>query len=83
MEIILWILFGALAGWLASMIIGNEESQGAVGNIVVGILGAIVGGFLMTLIGADDVDGISLYGLIVAIGGAVLLLYLKQLVTRR
>ena len=44
MSIILWIVLGALAGWIASKIVGTDAEQGAVGNIVVGILGAFLGG---------------------------------------
>jgi len=77
MGIIAWIIMGALAGWIASMIIGNNEQQGALGNIVVGILGAFVGGFIISLIGGEDVGGFTLYSLLVSIGGAVVILFAK------
>ena len=85
MGIILWIVLGALAGWIASMIVGNNESQGAVGNIVVGILGAFLGGWLMTMFGLSDASlgTINLYSLLVAIGGAVLLLLIYRAVVKR
>ena len=85
MEILLWIILGALAGWIASMIVGNDARQGAIGNIVVGILGAILGGFLMQLLGFRDASlaSIDLYSILVAIGGAVLLLLIFNAVTRR
>ena len=51
MNIIVWIIFGALAGWIASLIAGTDARQGAVANVVVGIVGAFAGGFLMQLIG--------------------------------
>lgn len=73
MGLIMWIIFGALAGWIASMIAGTNEQQGAIGNIIMGILGAIIGGFVMNLIGGSGVVDFSLYGLLVAIGGAVAL----------
>ena len=47
MNIILWIIFGALAGWIASMIMGTNAQMGALANIIVGIVGALIGGFLM------------------------------------
>lgn len=85
MEILLWIILGALAGWIASMIVGNDARQGAIGNIVVGILGAFLGGFLMQLLGFRDASlaSIDLYSILVAIGGAVLLLLIFNAVTRR
>lgn len=76
MGIITWILFGALAGWIASMVTGTNEDQGIFGNIGFGILGAIVGGFLMSLIGGRGVNEFSLYSLLVAIGGAIILIAL-------
>lgn len=72
-NIILWILFGALAGWIASMLVGTDERQGALGNIVTGILGAFLGGFLVSLIGGEGFSGFNLYSLVVAIAGAALL----------
>jgi uncharacterized membrane protein YeaQ/YmgE (transglycosylase-associated protein family) len=83
MNIILWIIFGALAGWIASMIMGANARMGALANIVVGIVGAIIGGFLMTnVFGAQGVTGFNIMSLLVAIGGAVVLLFLVGLVRR-
>jgi uncharacterized membrane protein YeaQ/YmgE (transglycosylase-associated protein family) len=83
MELIIWILFGALAGWIASMIAGTNAEQGAIGNIVVGILGALVGGALMNALGGPNVSGFNVSSLLVAILGATLLLYLFRAVARR
>ncbi len=74
MGIIAWVIFGALAGWLASMIAGNDAEQGAIGNIIIGIIGAFLGGLVMSLFGGDGVSGFNLTSLLVAIAGAVLLL---------
>ena len=82
MGIIIWLVFGALAGWIASIIAGNNAEQGAIGNIVVGIIGAFLGGFIMSLIGGDGVNEFSIYSLLVAIGGAVLVIYFKQALTK-
>lgn len=82
MGLIVWIIFGALAGWIASMIFGNDEQQGAVGNIVVGVIGAILGGFIVSLLGGEGVTGFNIYSLVVATGGAVLFLYIKRALTR-
>lgn len=73
-NIILWILFGALAGWIASMIMRTNAEQGAVGNVIVGILGAIIGGWLAKAITGNSYSSFSLAGLIVAIIGAVVLI---------
>ncbi len=74
MGIILWIVFGALAGWIASIIMKTNAEQGAIGNIVVGVIGAIIGGYVMTFFGQAGVTGFNIYSLIVAIIGAVILL---------
>jgi uncharacterized membrane protein YeaQ/YmgE (transglycosylase-associated protein family) len=71
MGIILWILFGALVGWIASMIMGTDAQQGAFLNIVVGIVGAVLGGWIMSLLGETGVTGFNIYSLAVAIVGAV------------
>ncbi len=57
MNFIVWILFGALAGWVGSMIMGTDAEQGALMNIIVGIVGAVLGGFLMSLFGQSGVSG--------------------------
>ena len=75
MDLLVWILFGALVGWIASIIVGTNAEQGALANIVVGILGALVGGFIAGMLGARGVTGFNLWSFIVALGGAVLLLY--------
>ncbi len=74
MGIISWIIFGALAGWIASKITGHDASMGAMANIIVGIVGAMLGGLVMSLIGKTGVDGFNLGSFLVAVGGAVLLL---------
>lgn len=83
MGFIAWIVLGALAGWIASMIMGNNAEQGGMGNIIVGIIGAVIGGFLMQLFGASGVNGFNLYSLLVAIGGAVVLLFIYRALTGR
>jgi uncharacterized membrane protein YeaQ/YmgE (transglycosylase-associated protein family) len=81
-NILIWILLGALAGWIASMIMGRNAQMGALANIVVGIVGALIGGFLMNAFGAPGVTGFNLYSILVAIGGAVVLLFLVGLMRR-
>lgn len=76
MGIISWIVIGALAGWLASMITGNNEKMGAGKNIIVGILGAFIGGFVMNILGGTGVTGFNIWSLIVSVVGAVILLFI-------
>lgn len=78
MSIILWIIFGALAGWIASMIMGTDAEQGALGNIIVGIIGALLGGFIFNLFGASGVQGFDVYSLLVAVIGASVLLWIVR-----
>ena len=82
MGIIAWIIFGALAGWIASIIMKTNEQQGAVLNIVVGIAGAVIGGWLMSLINKSEVTGFNLYSMFVAVLGACVLLFFVRLLSR-
>ncbi len=82
-EIISWIILGALAGWIASMIMKTDAEQGAVGNIVVGILGAIIGGFIVkATTDSAGVTGFNLKSLAIAVLGAVILLAIVKAVRR-
>ncbi len=81
MNILLWIALGALAGWLAGLIMGGEK-RGLLGNVVLGILGSVVGGFASSLLGLGGVDGFNVYSLLVAVGGACLVLWLSGLARR-
>ena len=81
--IISWIIFGALAGWVASMIAGDNARQGWLGNIIVGIIGAFIGGFLFNIIGAPGVTGFNVWSILVAFIGAVVLLGLLRLFSGR
>jgi uncharacterized membrane protein YeaQ/YmgE (transglycosylase-associated protein family) len=81
-NIIVWIIIGGIAGWIASMIMGRDHQMGALANIVVGIIGAVIGGFVMNLIGAEGATGFSIWSLLVAILGAVILLAIVGFVQR-
>lgn len=82
MGIILWIIFGALAGWIASMIMKTNQQQGLLLDIVVGIVGALIGGWIMTIFGEGGVDGFNLYSFIVAVLGAIVLLAIVKFIRR-
>lgn len=79
MGIILWIIFGALAGWIASFFAGTNEQQGALANIAIGIVGALVGGFIANLFGMEGVTGFNIWSLLIAVGGAVVVLLIVGL----
>ena len=82
MDLILWIVLGAVAGWVASIIMRTNDSQGLMGDIILGIIGAFVGGLLFNLFGASGATGFNLYSLIVAIIGAAVLIYLGRMLFR-
>lgn len=74
-----WIILGGLAGWIASIIMGKNAQMGLIANIVVGVIGALLGGFLFNLIGGTDITGFNLWSLFVAVVGSVVLLGLARL----
>lgn len=82
MGIILTIIFGGLVGWVASLIMHTDGQQGIVLNIVVGIVGAVIGGWLMGLLGASTSTGFSVYGFLVALLGACVLLAVLKFLRR-
>ena len=81
MNILLWLILGALAGWVASLIVKTD--QGISLDIVVGIVGAFLGGFVFNLFGAAGVTGFNIYSILVAVVGAVVLLLVLKLVLGR
>lgn len=81
MGIILWIVFGALAGWIASNIMKSNAST--MSDIILGIVGAVVGGFLMGMMGQSGVTGFNLYSMIVAVIGAIVVIYVGRMLRNR
>ena len=75
MDILIWIIFGALAGWIASIIMQKNKKMGAIANIVVGIVGAFIGGYIMEFFGVEVEAGFNFTSLLVAVLGAVVLLW--------
>jgi uncharacterized membrane protein YeaQ/YmgE (transglycosylase-associated protein family) len=82
MSIISWIVLGLIAGFIGSKIV-NSQGQGLWLDIVLGIVGAIVGGFLFSVFGASGITGFNMWSLIVAIIGSVVVLWLYHLVVGR
>ena len=80
MGILLWVIFGALVGWLASLLLGTDAQQGLVGNIVLGILGALLGGFVSTFLGLPGITGFDFYSILIATFGAMLLVGLSRVI---
>ncbi len=80
MNVLLWLLFGAIAGWLAGLL--TNKPQGLLGNIVVGVIGAFLGGWLFNQFGGTGVTGFNLPSLLVAVVGAVVLLVIIGLFRR-
>ena len=74
MNIVLWIIFGALAGWIASKIMKRDSSMGGFANIIVGIIGAGLGGWIASFLGFGGISGFNIWSLLIAIGGACLVL---------
>ncbi|TWG89075.1 putative membrane protein YeaQ/YmgE (transglycosylase-associated protein family) [Luteimonas sp. J16] len=84
MGIIIWLIVGGIVGWLASIIMKRDAQQGIILNIVVGIVGALIGGWLIgPLLGAGSInDGITVMSFIVSLIGAVILLAIVNLFRR-
>lgn len=81
MGFIIWIIVGALAGWIASMIMKTDAQMGALANIVVGIIGAFLGGWVISLFGAAPAAGeLNIPSILTAILGACILLAILKMV---
>jgi uncharacterized membrane protein YeaQ/YmgE (transglycosylase-associated protein family) len=78
-----WLIVGAIAGWLAGKVMGTNRQQGLLLDIVVGIAGALIGGFLFNQFGAEGTTGFNIWSTFVAFTGAVVLLGVIRLVSGR
>ena len=86
MNFIIWLVVGGLIGWIASLIMKTDAQQGLFLNVVVGIIGAMIGGWLLSpLVGAGTLNqgDFSLPGLFVSLAGAIILLFIVNLIRRR
>jgi uncharacterized membrane protein YeaQ/YmgE (transglycosylase-associated protein family) len=82
MSLVGWVLFGLITGFVASRVV-NRRGEGCILNVVLGIVGALVGGFIFTSIGGRGVTGFDLYSMFVAIIGAIVFLLLFHTLTGR
>ncbi len=81
MSILAWIILGLIAGFIGSKIV-NKSGEGMILDIILGIVGAVVGGWLFNQFGASGVTGLNLYSLLVAVVGAVLFLVIYHAIRR-
>jgi uncharacterized membrane protein YeaQ/YmgE (transglycosylase-associated protein family) len=81
-NIVIFLLFGALVGWLASVVMKTNSQQGLLGDIILGTLGALAGGLIMDFFGQPGVSGFNLYSIGVALVGAVLLILVGRALSR-
>ena len=85
MNLIIWLIAGGIIGWVASLLMRTDEQQGMILNVVVGVVGALIGGWLLSpMVGAGTVNegDLSLMGLLVSLGGAIILLFVVNLIRR-
>lgn len=82
MGIIAWIILGLIAGFIGSKVV-NKSGEGFILDIVLGVVGAVVGGFIFNFFGHSGVTGLNLYSLLVAVIGAIVVLWLYHAVVRR
>jgi uncharacterized membrane protein YeaQ/YmgE (transglycosylase-associated protein family) len=84
MNFILWLIFGGLAGWIASMVVGDDAQMGLVANIIIGVIGAFIGGFLADKMGVGGQPGAerptSVKSFVIAVIGAIVLLVILNLI---
>ncbi len=83
MSLIAWLVVGLLAGWIGSMLVNRGRGEGLIMDIVLGVIGAFVGGFLFKAFGHAGVSGINLYSIMVAIVGSVVVLIVYHAIFRR
>ena len=77
-----WIIIGGLAGWVASKVMGTDKEQGVLMNVIVGVIGAFIGGFVMNLLGGVGLTGFSIWSFVVALVGSVILIWILKLVRK-
>jgi len=79
MEILAFLVLGGIAGWIASLVMGTDASQGILMNVVIGVIGAVIGGMAFNAFGSSGVTGFNIYSLVVSTIGAIVLLWIVRL----
>ena len=79
-NLIVFLIFGAIVGWLASVVMKTNSSQGLLADIILGILGSIVGGYVMSLLGFGGVSGFNIYSILVGLVGAIVLIMIGRMI---
>lgn len=82
MEILWWIIFGGLVGWIASIIMGANKQMGLIANVLVGVAGAFIGGFIMNYFDKSGITGFNLQSFAVALLGSVILIGIFKLIIK-
>jgi uncharacterized membrane protein YeaQ/YmgE (transglycosylase-associated protein family) len=82
MSVLGWVIFGLITGFIASKVV-NSKGEGCLINIALGVVGALVGGWIFTMIGGSGITGFNLYSMLVAIVGAIVVLVGYQAITDR
>lgn len=83
MGILTWIILGLIAGAIAKFLMPGRDPGGIIITIVIGIVGAVIGGFLSTQLGYGDVSGLNLPSILISIVGAIILLIIYRMVAQR
>jgi uncharacterized membrane protein YeaQ/YmgE (transglycosylase-associated protein family) len=82
MSFVAWIVLGLIAGFIASKIV-NKSGEGVFLDIVLGVIGAVVGGYLFQTFGMSGVTGVNIYSILVAVVGAIVVLFIYHALIRR
>ena len=82
MSFIAWIILGVVAGFIASKIV-NKQGEGFIVDLILGVIGSVVGGFLFSVVGIQTTTGFNLYSLIVAVIGAIVVLWIYHAIVGR
>ena len=82
MGTVAWLVLGALSGWIANRLMGKSSSSGLIDNIIIGIIGAFIGGFVFNFLGAQTITGLNLHSIFVSVVGACILLWIVNKIRR-